>query len=347
MVSSKRPEKKSDLFKSKKKHAKKFSKKNKEENFKVIVDLKKNNSNNLKKVLEETAKKSKRLRELRDKRRALKGLPPLSEKTALPQQTEKIWFEVDKVFLPEELENKNQDEDIVTKTKITKAVAIDCEMVGVGEDGKDSILARVSIVNQYGEVIYDKYVVPTENVTDYRTHVSGIRPEDLKKQNAHPFKLVQDEVSKIIEGKTLVGHALHNDLQVLLLSHPKKKMRDTQKCKLFRQKFPFLGSLASLKNLAKVLLGISIQDGEHNSTQDAQAAMRIYTSYKKEWEQFLRDKKSGKLKKLKEGTEIAIQTIQTATNLDNIKIKGNENHKKYVKNKLKKRLNKNRFPLKK
>lgn len=343
MKSSKKYEKKIDLSKSKKKHTKKFSKKNKKDNFKVIVDLKKNNSNNLKKVIEETAKKSKRLRELRDKRRALKGLPSLAEKTALPQQTEKIWFEVDKVFLPEILENKNENEDIVTKTKITKAVAIDCEMVGVGEDGKDSILARVSIVNQFGEVIYDKYVLPTENVTDYRTYVSGIRPEDLKKQNAHPFKLIQSEVSKIIEGKTLVGHALHNDLQVLLLSHPKKKMRDTQKCKLFRQKFPSLGSLSSLKNLAKTLLGISIQDGEHNSAQDAQAAMRIYTTYKKEWEQYLRDKKSGKLTKIKEGTELGIQNMEIGTTLDSIKIKGNENHKKYVKNKLKKRLNKNKF----
>uniref|UniRef100_A0A3Q0SNQ0 Exonuclease domain-containing protein n=1 Tax=Amphilophus citrinellus TaxID=61819 RepID=A0A3Q0SNQ0_AMPCI len=59
-------------------------------------------------------------------------------------------------------------------------VAIDCEMVGVGPDGEDSILARVSIVNQFGKCIYDRYVKPTEKVTDYRTAVSGIRPEDIK-----------------------------------------------------------------------------------------------------------------------------------------------------------------------
>ena len=54
-------------------------------------------------------------------------------------------------------------------------------MVGVGEDGKDSILARASIVNQFGQCVYDKYVKPLETVTDYRTHVSGILPEHLKK----------------------------------------------------------------------------------------------------------------------------------------------------------------------
>lgn len=59
-------------------------------------------------------------------------------------------------------------------------MAIDCEMVGVGPDGEDSILARVSLVNQFGKCIYDKYVKPTERVTDYRTAVSGIRPQDIK-----------------------------------------------------------------------------------------------------------------------------------------------------------------------
>ena len=57
---------------------------------------------------------------------------------------------------------------------------MDCEMVGVGYGGKDSILARVSIVNHFGNCIYDKYVKPREKVTDYRTAVSGIRPKDIE-----------------------------------------------------------------------------------------------------------------------------------------------------------------------
>jgi len=64
--------------------------------------------------------------------------------------------------------------------RMTKVVGMDCEMVGVGEEGTDSVLARVSIVNQYGEPIYDSYVAPKEKVTDYRTYVSGIRPSHLE-----------------------------------------------------------------------------------------------------------------------------------------------------------------------
>lgn len=57
---------------------------------------------------------------------------------------------------------------------------MDCEMVGAGPAGEDSIAARVSVVNQFGKCVYDKYIKPTQQVTDYRTAVSGIRPENLK-----------------------------------------------------------------------------------------------------------------------------------------------------------------------
>lgn len=63
---------------------------------------------------------------------------------------------------------------------LTKALAMDCEMVGVGPAGEESAAARVSIVNQYGRCVYDKYVRPAQPVTDYRTAVSGIRPEHLQ-----------------------------------------------------------------------------------------------------------------------------------------------------------------------
>jgi RNA exonuclease 4 len=58
-----------------------------------------------------------------------------------------------------------------------KYVALDCEMVGVGpEPNRDSALARVSLVNFHGHQVYDSYVQIPRNieVTDYRTHVSGI-----------------------------------------------------------------------------------------------------------------------------------------------------------------------------
>lgn len=180
---------------------------------------------------------------------------------------------------------KSKDvESVLVKEKafegLTKAVAIDCEMVGVGPDGEDSILARVSLVNQFGKCIYDKYVKPTEKVTDYRTHVSGIRPEDIK-EGEH-IDTVRRDVADILQGRIVVGHAIHNDLKILLLDHPKKKIRDTQKYGPFK-KIAKSGRPA-LRVLCREVLNVKVQQGEHSSVQDAQATMRLYTTVKKQWE---------------------------------------------------------------
>lgn len=106
-----------------------------------------------------------------------------------------------------------------TLTK-NSVIALDCEMVGIGANGRDHMLARVSIVNENGDILIDKYVKPTQEIVDYRTQFSGITPMDLI--NAHDFKSVQADVSRIKNGRILVGHALHNDLRALKLEHPKR-----------------------------------------------------------------------------------------------------------------------------
>ena len=103
---------------------------------------------------------------------------------------------------------------------IGKYVGIDCEMVGVGGDEERSVLARVSIVNFHGTQVYDSFVKPKEFVTDWRTHVSGVSPKNMA--TARTFEEVQEEVSIILKDRVIVGHAIRNDLDALMLSHPKK-----------------------------------------------------------------------------------------------------------------------------
>lgn len=172
------------------------------------------------------------------------------------------------------------------KPYLTKCVAIDCEMVGVEENGKDDMVARVSLVNGYGECIYDKFVKPMEPVVDYRTFVSGVRPKDL--ENGEDFKVVQKEVADILKGKQLIGHALRNDLKVLFLTHPKWAIRDTSRYHKFREGYK---NTPALKKLVEKYLGIKIQEGEHNSVEDANAAMQLYLMHRREWEEELKRKR--------------------------------------------------------
>lgn len=180
-----------------------------------------------------------------------------------------------------------------SKSDSGKYIAMDCEMVGVGPDGQRSALARVSLVNYNGHVLFDKYVAVSERVTDYRTHVSGILPHHLK--NATPFLQVQDEVFNILkqssnnhpDGKPriLVGHSLQNDFQALLLEHPRSRVRDTSKWRPFRRIAG--GKSPSLKKLAKHFLGIDIQQTSHDSIDDARVAMLLYRHQRKDWENYL------------------------------------------------------------
>ena len=173
------------------------------------------------------------------------------------------------------------DEGLSPVGETGKFIAIDCEMVGVGPPpDTDSALARISVVNYHGHQIYDSFVQTKEAVTDYRTFVSGITPQLLR--SARTFEAVQADVAKLISGKILVGHAIKNDLQALLLSHPKRDIRDTSRHPAFRQLAG--GKTPSLKKLAREVLGADIQGGEHSSIEDARATMLLFRREKEGFE---------------------------------------------------------------
>lgn len=167
---------------------------------------------------------------------------------------------------------------------LTNVLSMDCEMVGVSSQGNKSALGRVALVNLWGNVVYNEYVRPIDRIVDFRTKISGIRPKHLKK--AKEFWTAQKEVAELIKGRILVGHALHNDLKVLLLSHPKKDTRDTSEYESFLRE----GRRRALKDLAAQILGVEIQQKKHCPVEDARAAMFIYNKYQKEWEKSMKDR---------------------------------------------------------
>jgi len=153
-------------------------------------------------------------------------------------------------------------------------------MVGVGPTGKESTLARVSVVNYFGAVLLDEFVRQKERVTDWRTQWSGIRARDMI--NAKTFEEVQHAVAELIKGRILIGHAIQNDLKALMLSHSRAQIRDTQL--LAHRHGQSRAARPALKNLVHHMLHVKIQEGEHNSVTDARATMAIYRHHRKQWE---------------------------------------------------------------
>jgi RNA exonuclease 4 len=186
-----------------------------------------------------------------------------------------------------------QAHDDLSEDYKSKYVALDCEMVGIGSEGRHSALARVSIVNWSGETVLDTFVQVPTKVTDFRTFVSGVKPKHIQSTTAMNVKTCRETVAALIKGKILVGHSLKNDLHALMLQHPVTHIRDTAHYRTFQR----LGGGGSakkwrprkLRDLVHEHCGIVIQEAgqSHDSVDDAKANMELFKTVHAAWEKEL------------------------------------------------------------
>lgn len=167
----------------------------------------------------------------------------------------------------------------------TQLVSLDCEMVGTGPTGRVSEVARCSLVDYNGHVLFDKYIRPIGPVTDFRSQWSGIRKHHLTQ--ATSFSHARDQVKSLLKGKVLVGHSVLVDLKSLDLLHPGHMIRDISTTRLLKRlaRFP-PEHRPSLKALTNRLLHRKIQVGRHGHCplEDARAALDLYKLVEGEWE---------------------------------------------------------------
>jgi RNA exonuclease 4 len=165
------------------------------------------------------------------------------------------------------LQTKSESEKRYSRVDKEKYIGLDCEMVGIGPEGKISVLARCCLVNFDGEVVYDQFVRPSGFVTDFRTKWSGVRKKNFREGHAISFKECQEQVARMIKDKILVGHALKNDLDVLMLNHHRSAIRDTARYAPYMRAAGKNGGKLkprALKDLAKQFLDTVIQTSEHD-----------------------------------------------------------------------------------
>jgi RNA exonuclease 4 len=217
------------------------------------------------------------------KKKKKKVFPSIKELLQQKQQLDQTQKEEDK------LQKKIQQ--IPDELKV-QYVACDCEMVGIGTDGKKSALARVSIVDWDLNVLLDTFVQVPIRVTDFRTHVSGVEPKHIKNSTAMDVTKCRSLVASLLKDKILVGHALTNDLKALLLTHPKHKIRDTAKYRPFQRCGNGKWRPRKLRDLVKENLKgkESFQEGEHDSVQDSKANMELFQLVQAAWEKEIASK---------------------------------------------------------
>jgi RNA exonuclease 4 len=191
---------------------------------------------------------------------------------------------------------RTEAEDSLSEEYKNRYVAVDCEMVGTGSEGRRSVLARVSCTDWYGNTLLDTYVKVPIHVTDFRTHVSGVQPKHLKNESAMDETECREKVASLLKNKIWVGHAVKNDLDALLLQHPVHMIRDTAKYRPFQRLAGNKWRPRKLRDLVNEHLQLSIQRaGEsHDSVQDARATMELFKTVRTEWEKELELRQSKK-----------------------------------------------------
>jgi RNA exonuclease 4 len=225
-----------------------------------------------------------------------------------------------------------QAKDAVTVSleERSQYLALDCEMVGFGPFGTKSTLARVTIVNWDGDIVYDQLIRPKEQVTDYRSFVSGITASDLDDdEKVVDLETCRNEVLNMLEGKIIIGHALKNDLHALKIQHPWQKIRDTAKYEPFmKQRFEDgVYWPRKLKELAfQYLNGIEIQKVgvPHSAYEDAFSAMLLYQTVRNKWEKVM-TYKIRKTAEIEQTRPVQQANIQVPCYRDEILLSGDAN----------------------
>lgn len=167
------------------------------------------------------------------------------------------------------------------------ALALGCKMVGAGSDGSLDVCARVCVIDEQENVLFEAFVRPLLPVTHYRYETTGIRPEHLRDGASVTVKSAQRRVEELLldgeqpwrartsrgRARLLVGHGLDHDLHALHMDYPAYLKRDTAT-------YPPLMKTSKLSNSLRFLtlnyLGYEIQTGHQHPFEDCVAAMRLY-----------------------------------------------------------------------
>ncbi|ODQ78811.1 hypothetical protein BABINDRAFT_162494 [Babjeviella inositovora NRRL Y-12698] len=154
------------------------------------------------------------------------------------------------------------------KTSSFKALGVDCEM-GYTSWGFEAI--RVTFVDYLtGKTVYDTLVKPQGEVIDLNSQFSGV--SHIPPGTDSFEEVFRNKMFEYMDQNTiLIGHGLENDVNVMRIIHD--KIVDTSV--LYPRNLTARRSRRSLKQLAFQYLSRVIQTGEHDSSEDALAAIDI------------------------------------------------------------------------
>ncbi|KAI1453639.1 ribonuclease H-like protein [Annulohypoxylon moriforme] len=236
-----------------------------------------------------------------------------------------------------------------------KAVALDCEMVGI-KGGRDELAYLVAIDLFTGQVLINTLVTPTEPVTDWRTKWSGVTAEKMATAKVNGNVLdgwlaAREKLFQLVDADTtLVGHALNHDLKILRIAHKRVIDSGILVAEAVFGRAQRLLCHWGLKRASQEILGIKIQTSKkgHDCLEDTLASRELVLWCLKEREKLSewgrnalvryneekqkraeRQRAETKAKKEKEEREKREKEWQSIVALTSVEVSGDDGDAKY------------------
>lgn len=161
---------------------------------------------------------------------------------------------------------ESEDDDDARSVQV---YALDCEMVYTSRGLE---LARVTVIDNKCNVVYESLVKPFGQIIDYNTRFSGLT-EEMMQFATKKLTDVQATLLSMFNSKTiLIGHSLESDLKAMRIIHD--TVIDTSVMFPHKMGPP---KKRALRNLASDYLQKIIQNSEggHDSAEDAITCMEL------------------------------------------------------------------------
>ncbi|KZT57809.1 hypothetical protein CALCODRAFT_433535 [Calocera cornea HHB12733] len=160
----------------------------------------------------------------------------------------------------------------------------------IGHGGTIPQLARVTLVDYHGQIIYDLWIRPQSPIT------GPVRNQTFPNEGAErmcmlypslsSFEEVQALIGEVLEDRIIVGHSLWESLSILGLSHPAALTRDVELYWPFRNRLN-LQTHVRLQTLIWHFMRRHIQRNRMDSLENARAQIDLYRSVEREWEGYI------------------------------------------------------------
>ncbi|KAL0038246.1 hypothetical protein WJX79_010065 [Trebouxia sp. C0005] len=134
---------------------------------------------------------------------------------------------------------------------------------------------EVCLLAEDGSVLLNSYICPELHAASSGFDwIGGVTVENYT--DAPTLKVIQQQLTTLLEGSLLIGYGLSKDLSSLRLHHPHALQKDLIRYRKFQSS---TGQARKLQEISQRFLSHDIQAGKHTAREDAFAALQLYLQH--------------------------------------------------------------------